>query len=112
MRTGPDLGWRDATDGGWIGYALKCHPRKPNRIVAKYWGSDGGDRRFNIICEGETIATEHVDNCHPGQYYEVAYTLPPRLTKGKHTVSIRLQALPGNTCGGLFGLRTEKEKKH
>jgi hypothetical protein len=108
MRTGYDLGWRDATDGGWIAYTVKVHPKQPCKLILKYWGSDGGNRRFDIFCEGVKIATEHVNNNHPNEYYEVTYPIPTHLTKGKQSVVIRMQALPGNVCGGIFGVRISR----
>ena len=111
MRTGSDLGWRDATDGGWISYNMQVAPDRPCEVILKHWGSDGGDRRFNILCDGEQFAYDHVDNFRPNEYYEKNHAIPFHLTKGKTHVTIRLQALPGNICGGIFGIRTALQRE-
>ena len=111
MRTGTDLGWRDATDGGWISYSMRVDPDRPCEVILKHWGSDGGDRRFNILCDGEQFAYDHVNNFRPNEYYEKNHAIPFHLTKGKTRVTIRLQALPGNICGGIFGIRTALQRE-
>ena len=111
MRTGNDLGWRDADNGGWISYKMKVDPDRPCEVILKHWGSDGGNRRFNILCDGEQFAYDHVDNFRPNEYYEKNHAIPFHLTKGKTSVTIRLQALPGNICGGIFGIKTALQRE-
>jgi hypothetical protein len=55
-----------------------------------------------------SIATTTLDSNHPESFYDVLYTIPAALTAGKDKVTIRFQTLPGNTAGGVFGVRTLK----
>lgn len=106
MNTGPDLGWRDAF-GGWISYDLKVDPKRPTDLVLKLWGSDGGNRRFDIYCDGTVFAYEHVDNFAPNEYYYMRHPIPFDLTKDKEKVTIKMQATDSeNNVGGLFGVYT------
>ena len=41
-------------------------------------------------------------------FYDVTYTIPSKLTRGREKVTVRLQAHPGNFAGGLFGARVPK----
>ena len=106
MRTGTDLGWRDAPNG-WISYDLKVDPLRPTDLVLKLWGSDGGNRRFNIYCDGTVFSYEHVDNFAPNEYYYMRHPIPFDLTKDKQKVTIKMQSTNAdNTVGGLFGVYT------
>ena len=41
---------------------------------------------------------------------DITCPLAPELTQGKTNVTVRFQAHPGNTAGGLFGLRTVERR--
>jgi hypothetical protein len=106
MRTGTDLGWRDAPNG-WISYDMKVDSERPTDLVLKLWGSDGGNRKFDIYCDGTVFSYEHVDNFSPNEYYYMRHPIPFDLTKDKEKVTIKMQAVDANnTVGGLFGVYT------
>jgi len=106
MRTGSDLGWRDAP-AGWISYDLEIDSKRPMDLVLKLWGSDGGNRRFNIYCDGTAFSYEEVNNFAPNEYYYMRHPIPFDLTSGKEKVTIKMQAIDAdNTVGGLFGVYT------
>lgn len=97
--------WRDAPDGGWFSFVLQLPDRQPAEVVCTYWGSDRGGRKFDILADGQRVATQELNNTRPGEFFDVVYPLPPDLTKDKASVTIRLQAHPANIAGGLFDLR-------
>ncbi|MBR5052554.1 MAG: hypothetical protein IKW91_04965, partial [Bacteroidaceae bacterium] len=106
MRTGSDLGWRDAPNG-WISYDMKVDPLRPTDLVLKLWGSDGGNRRFNIYCDGTVFSYEELNSFAPNEYYYMRHPIPFDLTKDKEKVTIKMQATNAdNTVGGLFGVYT------
>jgi len=106
MRTGSDLGWRDAL-GGWISYDLKVDPLRPTDLVLKLWGSDGGNRHFNIYCNGTVFSYEELNGFAPNEYYYMRHPIPFDLTKDKEKVTIKMQAIDAdNVVGGLFGVYT------
>ncbi len=98
--------WRHATDGGWVSFDLKVVPDRPMGLVATYWGSDAGNRTFDILVDGVKIATQTLNHEKPGQFFDVVYSIPGQLIEGKQKVTVRFQAHPGNIAGGLYGLRT------
>ena len=106
MRTGSDLGWRDAP-GGWISYELKIDSGRPMDFITKQWGSDGGDRRYDIYCDGTVFAYDELNGFAPNEYYYMRHSIPFELTKGKEKVTIKMQAINAdNTVGGIFGVFT------
>ena len=106
MRTGTDLGWRDAPNG-WISYDMKIDPEQPMDFITKQWGSDGGNRKYNIYCDGTLFSYDEVNNFAPGEYYLMRHPIPYELTKGKEKVTIKMQsASSDDIVGGLYGAYT------
>jgi uncharacterized protein len=97
--------WRHAPDGGWFSWQLKVRPDQPQELSVTFWGSDGGGRVFDILVDGQKIATQTLQNNKPDRFYDERYPLPPELWKGKQAVMIRFQAHPQATAGGVFGVR-------
>jgi len=98
--------WRHAVGGGWFSFDMKVQPDVENTLVCTYWGSDSGGRAFDILINDKKTATEALLGKVPGKFYNVTYTIPAELTKGRDKVTVKLQAHPNNTAGGLFGART------
>lgn len=103
-----DRKWRHAPDGGWFSWKLKVQPGQPQQLSVTYWGSDAGGRIFDILVEGEKIATQKLENNRPGKFYEETYPLPAELLKDKQSVTVKFQGHPGATAGGVFGVRVLK----
>jgi DUF1680 family protein len=100
--------WRHATGGGWFSFTMAVQPDEPAQLVCTYWGSDGGGRVFDILIDEEKLATQALENDRPNHFFDKVYTLPKRLTRGKTKVTVKFQAHPGNTAGGVFGVRMVK----
>jgi uncharacterized membrane protein len=97
--------WRHAVDGGWFSYTLAVLPDEPMILSCTYWGSDSGRRTFDVLVDGERIATQTLDRNRPGEFFDVTYAVGAELIRGKKKVSVRFQAVGGATAGGIFGLR-------
>jgi len=101
--------WRHA-GGGWFSYTMKVLPDAPMALLCTYWGSDSGSREFEVRVSGRKIATQKLDRNRPGKFFDVEYEIPRELTAGKKTVTVRFEALPGNTAGGVFDCWTLRAK--
>lgn len=97
--------WRHARDGGWVSFDLKVVPDQPVALLCTYWGGETGARNFDIVADGVKFASQSLQKDRPGQFFEVTYAIPEQLTRGKTRITVRFQALPGNTAGGFYGLR-------
>lgn len=98
-----DRKWRDALPGGWFSYQLAVDPAKPMALVSTYWSDDRG-REFELQIDGRTLAVAKPALAKRGVFFEAAYAIPPELTRGKTTVTVRLVATKGRV--GTFGFRT------
>lgn len=105
-----DTKWRDARDGGFIEFALQTPPAgAQGELSIKYWGSDNGDRDFDILVDGQKIGAQILNNDKPGQFWDAVYPIPAPLLAGKSRVTVRVAAKPGKTAGGIFGARMLKK---
>ena len=99
--------WRDARRGGWFSYELKVMPDQPVTLMCTYWGGDIR-RTFDILVEGQQIATQTLSGSKPGRFYDVEHKIPAELTRGKDKVTVKFQAPPDGVAGGVFGCVTLK----
>lgn len=97
--------WRDARDGGNLIFEAAVDPRRPNGLLVTYWGDDD-NRLFDFYVDDVLVATQELKHSRPHEFFDVEYAVPPTLTEGKQQVTVKVQARPGSTAGGLFGFRT------
>jgi DUF1680 family protein len=97
--------WRHTGPGGWFSYELKTAPDQPVTLVCTYWGDERGERQFDVLVDGQKIATQTLGRVRPGEFYDQEYRIPLEQTRGKERINLKFQAHPGKIAGGLFGLR-------
>lgn len=100
-----DRPWRDADNGGWFSFDLKVLSGVPQELRCTYWGSDIDNRSFDILVDGQLIATETLRAERPNEWFDRTYPLPPDLLAGKQKITVRFAAKAGNFAGGLFDCR-------
>ena len=98
--------WRS---GEWFQYVLSTRGEKSVELAVTYWGGDAG-RKFDILVNGEPLATETLDNSQPNQFLEKHYSIPAKIlaaaTNGR--VIVKFSAKPGATAGGVYDVRLMK----
>jgi hypothetical protein len=94
--------WRGST-GGHFSYLMKVLPTRPMNLNCRYWGSDTGARKFDILVNEKIIATETLDRNVPERFFDVEYKIPQNLTRGRNEVTVEFRAHQGNGAGGVFG---------
>lgn len=102
--------WCDS-DGGYFSFEMKVNADLPSDLLLTYWGSDGGNRKFDILLDNEVIAVEELTGNKPNVYFDRRYAIPFHLTKGKTKVVVKLRAYSGNKAGGLFFARLMLKKE-
>jgi hypothetical protein len=102
--------WRHAYPGGWFSYEMKVTPDLPVDLIVTYWGSDTGNRKFDVQIDGRTVATQSLHMQKPGEFFDVTYPIPEELTEKKSKVTVRFQSHAGAMAGGVFGCRIVKRQ--
>jgi hypothetical protein len=111
-RTAPfkDYQWRDALSGGSFSYILKLDPATTNALECTYWGSDFGNREFQVLADNQVLATVKLDGSHPQNFISQRYIIPAE-TSARGQARVTFKGLPGNMAGGVFDIRTVKSGK-
>lgn len=100
--------FRHAFGGGWFSFDMAVDPAEAVDLVCTYWGSDVGDRTFDILVDGVAIATQTLSRDAPDSFFEVTYPIPDALTAGTERIKITFAAHEGHYAGGLFGVRVSR----
>jgi len=90
---------------GWFSYDLNVRPDAPVTLVSGYRGSEGRKRVFDILVDGQKVATETLEY-HPTEQLDREYLLPEGLTRGKQRVTVTFRAVDGATAGAVIDVRT------
>ena len=90
---------------GWFSYQIRVAADRPTAIVCAYRGSEGRRRVFDVLVDGQKVATESLEY-HPTERLDKEYVIPESLTRGKDRVTIRFQALADTTAGAVIEVRT------
>ncbi len=99
---------REARSDGFFSFDMKVRADTANALLCTYLGDDK-NRQFDILIDGEKIATEELKGGQTGKFFDKEYPIPPALIKGKKTVVVRIQAHTHFTAGRIFGCRTVLE---
>ncbi len=73
--------------GGAFGYALEVPADRAVEVSATYRGGDGRDRDFDVLVDGQPIATESLP-LDPDQSIVRDYAVPAVLTRGHTSVTV------------------------
>jgi uncharacterized protein len=94
---------RDARTGGFMSFRLRTGDG-PAILRATYWG-DERNRRFDILVDGQRIASEELSGQYEPRFVDVDYPVPAELLTGKDSLEIRFEPRDGKTAGPVFGCR-------
>jgi hypothetical protein len=67
---------RQAERGGWFSYDIKISSSENNLLLVEYWGGFPGTKTFDILVDGEIIATENIANKKDGSFVLEEYSIP------------------------------------
>jgi uncharacterized protein len=90
----------------WFSFDMPVDSVHSLALVVTY---HGGERRraaaFDILADGQPIATQEIARSSPARFYDVETALPADLVHGKKKVTVRFQAHEGSEVATVFGLR-------
>ena len=96
---------RSARYGGTFTYSLRLPKEGPAALRVAYWGGESRRHVFEVVAEGEAIATQSLFDDRPGEVLEVEYPLPERLTRGRERLRVGFRTGPGTSTGAVFDVR-------
>ena len=104
--TGVHLGrtWRAARD--WFSYDLQGVAGEPAELRVTYWAGER-QRAFDILVNGQAIATVRLNGRDPDQFVEETYPIPAAVTAAapEGVLTVRFAAHARSRAGALYEVR-------
>ncbi|HSB92586.1 MAG TPA: beta-L-arabinofuranosidase domain-containing protein [Flavitalea sp.] len=100
---------REARSGGYFSFDIKVDPSVPNELLCTYLGDDK-NRQFDILIDGEKLATQELPGAATGKFFDIVYEIPPAMIAGKSKVNVTVSANHNKTAGRIFGVRVLKSQ--
>ncbi len=93
--------------GTWFSFDLPVDSTHPMTLVVTYYSTElrRGRAAFDILVDGQRIASQEVTPSRPARFFDVEYTIAADLVKGKEKVTVRFEGTEGNSVAGVFGIR-------
>jgi hypothetical protein len=98
---------REVRGGNNFTFEMKVDESIKTSLVLTYIGDDKG-RKFDVLADGTKLATVEWNGGKTGKFYDVEYSLPAELIKGKSKITVKIDAPYNRTAGRVFGVRTIK----
>ncbi|MBN2820919.1 MAG: glycoside hydrolase family 127 protein [Bacteroidales bacterium] len=112
--TGNNLGdfWREARDGGYFSYDMATNSETSLSLFVRYWGAEWGTRKFDIYIDDEKLITEdNTNRWNQSLFQDIVYPIPESMVKGKKSIRVKFQSLPGTTAGAVYIVRLVKAEE-
>lgn len=98
--------WRDASGDGHISYNLATGGKTDLLLRVRYWGNETGNRKFDIIVDGQPLASVDTSGkWGKNEFVDEEYVLPASLLAGKETINVLFKPQSGNSTGGIYHIR-------
>lgn len=102
--------WRAARPGGYLSFEMDVHPNVENVLTMTYWGKDNRNSMFHILIDNQIVATEDINKYKENRFYEIEYSIPVELTRGKNRITLVLkEARPNNNIGPFYQARITRK---
>lgn len=97
---------RSVERGGNMSFDMELMKGNRVALVVEYWGGYTGSKTFDILVDGDLLATENISNKKPGEFIDIIYELPDEIAMIKGEVTITFKPHDGHRAGPVFGART------
>jgi hypothetical protein len=91
--------WRSAN--AWFSYDVKVAAGQANELIVSYRGDRNAAADFDVLVDGKILSPQRA----PSGPNDAAYELPPELTQGRRSVTVKFAARPGKSVPGVTQLR-------
>ena len=80
-------------------------------LNVRYWGAEWGGRKFDIYIDDEKLLSEdNTGRWNQSRFFNVEYDIPDSMLKGKSSIRVKFQSVPGNTAGAVYYVRLLRTK--
>jgi len=90
----------------WFAYDMPVERGTATALVVTYQTDNRRIRTFDILVDGQPVASQTLEPNGESRFFDVEYPLPSALVADKQKVTVRFEATNGNEIGAVFGVRT------
>lgn len=98
--------FREAGRNGWFEFDIAVDEKGANQLMCSYWSGDAAGQNFNVLVNGQVIATPELEKSAPSRFITERYPIPVNLTQGKSSVRLRFEAAERGRVRRVFDCRT------
>ena len=77
-------------------------------LIVSYRNDEEARRKFEVQVDGKKVGEQTIERPAPQEqsgFFDVEYSIPAELVKGKQKVTVRFQADEGSEVARVFGIR-------
>ena len=89
----------------WFSFDMPSDGTQPLKLIVTYNSDEWRNRTFDILVDGQRIASQKVERQLPGRFFDVEYVVPAALALNKTKITVRFEATGGNEIATVFGVR-------
>lgn len=89
----------------WFSFDMPVDPTHALALIVTYHSGERRRSTFDILVDGQPLASQEVARTNPLHYFDVEYALTADDLKGKQKVTVRFQATNGNEIAAVYGVR-------
>ena len=89
----------------WFSYDLPLKAQTMATLVATYNSDQRRPRSFDVLIDGQKVASETQPQSSVSKFYEKEYVVPAELMRHKETLTVRFEATNGLEVTPVFGVR-------
>jgi hypothetical protein len=97
---------RVADRGGWFSFELNVDESAEMALLIHYWGGFTGSKTFDILVNGEKIATENISGKKDGEFVDILYGIDSEIFGHNNKILVKFVPHEGHRAGPIFGART------
>jgi len=90
----------------WFSYDLPVDGSGDVTLVVTYTSDNRRARTFDILVDDIRIGNGIMPQSSVAKFYDMHYRVPPPLTAGRKSITVRFVATEGNETAAVFGLRS------
>ena len=90
---------------GWFSYDLPLKAQTMATLVATYNSDQRRPRSFDVLIDGQKVASETQPQSSVSKFYEKEYVVPAELLRHKEKLTVRFEATNGLEVTPVFGVR-------
>lgn len=98
--------WREAENGGYFSFELQTAKKEDLSLLITYWGYESGNRDFDILVDGQLLATEKLGGkWNQSKFFDISYQIPKAYLKDAAFVTVKFVPHNGHRAGRVFRVR-------